>query len=133
MWLSPWLLARVIQGSLKKERTREEIAASLLCSVASENIVRIFCVVFMMVQLEFLWGASVNHYGNLGKILQPLDRFPWSVGCGTDRCTHIPAPPPRHPCVSSWFSFLQVFSLGIDKGSRQENGSSDFFDVDETS
>lgn len=76
VWLSPWLLARVIQGSLKKERTQEEIAASLLCSVASENIVWIFCVVFMMVQLEFLWGASVNPDGNLGKVLQPLDRFP---------------------------------------------------------
>lgn len=93
MWLSPWLLARVIQGSLKKERTQEEIAASLLCSVASENIFWIFCVVFMMVQLEFLWGANVNHYGNLGEILQPLDIFLGSVGCGTDRCIHSPPPP----------------------------------------
>ena len=64
-------LGQVNWGSLKKKknkrkkRTREETAAPVSCSVVSENIFYIFSIFFfMMVQLEFLQGEHVNHYGN---------------------------------------------------------------------
>ena len=64
-------LGQVNWGSLKKKknkrkkRTREETAAPVSCSVVSENIFYIFRIFFfMMVQLEFLQGEHVNHYGN---------------------------------------------------------------------
>lgn len=116
------LSARFIRGSLKQARAQEDIAASPSCSVASENIVEIFCIVFPMAQLEFLWGAQVNHYGNLGKTSRPPGVFLWSVGGGTGETRT----PPQHPCTRSGFSSSRVFSLRTYKGSQQEDGSSDF-------
>lgn len=69
MYLSCWGSARLIRALFKKKkrkkRSREETAAPVSCSVVSENIFYIFRIFFfMMVQLEFLQGEHVNHYGN---------------------------------------------------------------------
>lgn len=120
----------VISGLAENRRglRRKLHLPCLSCSVASENTFRIFHVVFMTLELEFLWSGIVHRYSNFGKLVHPLRLFLSSVVCGTDGYIRPSfRPSSRNPFASSWFSSLRVFSLRrFTKGSQQENASLDF-------
>lgn len=105
----------VISGLAENRRglRRKLHLPGLSCSMASENTFRIFHVVFMMLQLEFLWSGIVHRYSNFGKLLHPLGVFLSSVICGTDGYIRPSSFPPSYGnrFASSWFTSLRVFSL----------------------
>ena len=93
---------------------------------------------FMMVQLEFLQGEHVNHYGNFRRGEKKLL---WMYFCAQVAMEHrwitlhtrlpptplsLPSPPKAIPLQILGSVPCKVFSLRIYQGSQQENGSSDF-------